>query len=203
MKYFIIGIFLLLAVFGVYTKVTKADMHLDEELKEATFAGGCFWCMEAAYQELDGVISVVSGYSGGEEENPTYEQVSSGKTGHLETVRVIYNPSKISYEKLLDVFWRQIDPTDSGGQFADRGAQYLTAIFYHDENQRKTAEKSKKQLGDSGKFDRPIATEIIPVSAFYEAEEYHQDYYKKRILDYKAYRKGSGREDFLKETWGE
>ena len=173
------------------------------QLEIATFAGGCFWCMEPAFHEKEGVVDVVSGYAGGKEENPTYEEVSSGKTGHLEAINVTYDPSKISYKELLDIFWRQINPTDADGQFADRGPQYKTAIFYHGEEQKNLAEQSKKKLGKSGKFKNPIATKVIPFSTFYKAEEYHQDYYKRRILDYKAYKKGSGREDFIKENWGD
>jgi len=147
---------------------------------EATFAGGCFWGVEEAFQELEGVVEVISGYAGGEKENPTYKEVLSGKTGHLETVRVIYDPSKISYKELLKVYWRQINPIDSGGQFLDRGSQYKTAIFYHNEEQKQISEQSKKDLEASGKFDKPIVTEILPVPTFYEAEDYHQNYYQKK-----------------------
>ena len=164
--------------------------------------GGCFWCIEALFKELDGIIKIVSGYSGGKEENPSYEEVSTGKTGHKEAIQVTYDPKKVSYEELLDLFWRQIDPTDSGGQFADRGPQYLTAIFYHDETQKGLAEKSKDDLKKMGKFDKPIVTEILPYENFYVAEEYHQDYSKKRTVAYKIYEKGSGRLDYKKEMWG-
>jgi peptide methionine sulfoxide reductase msrA/msrB len=174
-----------------------------ENLELATFAGGCFWCMEAAFEEPEGVINVVSGYSGGEEENPSYKEVSSGTTGHKEAIQVTYNPAKVSYEELLDLFWRQIDPTDDGGQFADRGSQYLTAIFYHNNTQKKLAEKSKLELEKMEKFDKPIITEIIPFKNFYLAEEYHQDYSTKRNAAYKIYEKGSGRLDYKKETWEE
>lgn len=170
-------------------------------LSKATFAGGCFWCMEAPFEKLEGVKEVISGYSGGNEANPTYEEVSHGKTGHLEAIQVIYNPSLVSYEELLEVFWRQIDPTDDGGQFVDRGKQYQTAIFYHDAEQKAKAEKSKKALGASGKFNKPIVTPILPYKAFYKAEDYHQDYYKKNPLQYKFYRHGSGRDRFLDSTW--
>jgi peptide methionine sulfoxide reductase msrA/msrB len=168
----------------------------------ATFAGGCFWCMEAPFEKLDGVISVVSGFTGGSEKNPTYEQVSAGKTGHAESVQVRYDPSKITYEQLLDVYWHQIDPTDPGGQFADRGRQYRTAIFCHDAKQRELAERSRAALAKSGKFAKPIVTAIEPAGEFYPAEEYHQDYYKKNPESYHAYRRGSGREAFLAQTWG-
>jgi len=175
----------------------------NEDLKTATFAGGCFWCMEATLEISEGVIDVVSGYSGGEEENPTYKEVSSGKTGHKEAINVTFDSKKVSYEQLLDLFWRQIDPTDDGGQFADRGSHYKTAIFYHDENQKKLAEASKEKLEKSGKFDKPIVTEIIQFTNFYPAEEYHQDYSKKRTIQYKLYEKGSGRLKYKEEMWSE
>jgi peptide methionine sulfoxide reductase msrA/msrB len=168
----------------------------------ATFAGGCFWCMEPPFEKLDGVTDVVSGYTGGPEEYPTYGQVSSGATGHAEAVQVAYDPERVTYEQLLDVFWRQIDPTDVGGQFADRGSQYRTAIFYHDERQKRLAEDSRNALGKSARFNDPIATQIVEVGQFYPAEEYHQDYYKKNPVHYKRYRVGSGREGFLARVWG-
>jgi len=169
----------------------------------ATFAGGCFWCMEGPLEALDGVSSVVSGYTDGQVENPTYQQVSSGGTGHAEAVRVTYDPSRVSYEQLLETFWRQIDPTDPGGQFADRGSQYRTGIYYHDEEQRQLAETSKQELAASGKFDQPIATEIKAASTFYPAEDYHQDYYKTHPTRYKMYKIGSGRDGYIKDTWGD
>jgi peptide methionine sulfoxide reductase msrA/msrB len=172
-----------------------------EILETATFAGGCFWCVESDFEKVDGVVRVVSGYSGGREENPTYKEVASGGTGHLEVVQVHFNPDIITYKELLDIFWRHVDPTDPGGQFVDRGPQYRTAIFYHSEEQRQTAEASKIELDDSARFDRPIATELIKFSKFYEAEAYHQDYYKKNPLRYKYYRMGSGRDRFLESTW--
>jgi peptide methionine sulfoxide reductase msrA/msrB len=175
----------------------------NENLELATFAGGCFWCMEAAFEELDGVVEVVSGYSGGEKENPSYEEVLTGKTGHKEAIQVTYNPVIVSYEELLKLFWRQIDPTDDGGQFADRGSQYLTAIFYHNETQKKLAEKSKEDLQGMEMFEKPIVTEIIPFKNFYLAEEYHQDYSTKRNVAYKIYEKGSGRLKFKEEMWGD
>lgn len=168
----------------------------------ATFAGGCFWCMEGPFEQLNGVHSVTSGYTGGTKDNPTYEEVSSGATGHAEAVQIVYDPSKISYEQLLEVFWRQIDPTTPNQQFADHGSQYRTAIFYHTKEQKRLAEASKVTLAKSGKFDKPIATEIAPASTFFSAEDYHQDYYKKNPLRYKLYRVGSGRDRYLKETWG-
>ncbi len=173
----------------------------NKELRVATFAGGCFWCTEADFEKLQGVWKVVSGYTGGKEENPTYEQVSSGRTGHVEAVQIYYDPMKTTYEELLDAFWRHIDPTDSGGQFVDRGPQYRSVIFYHDEEQRQLAEKSKEDLNRSGKFKKPIVTEIIRFEKFYEAEGYHQDYAKKDSLRYQFYRMGSGRDQFLTEVW--
>ncbi len=168
----------------------------------ATFAGGCFWCVESDFEKLPGVVKVVSGYTGGKKENPTYEEVSAGGTGHVEAIQVYYEPSKVSYEELLEFFWRHIDPTDGGGQFGDRGAQYRSAVFYHDEEQKMLAEKSREALNKSGKFQKPVATEILKFSKFYEAEEYHQDYYQKNPLRYKYYRHGSGRDQFIEEAWG-
>ncbi len=167
----------------------------------ATFAGGCFWCTEADLEKVPGVLKVVSGYTGGHKENPTYKEVSSGATGHVEAVQVYYDPAQITYEELLDRFWRHINPTDPGGQFVDRGSQYRSVIFFHNEEQKRLAEKSKEELNKSGKFDKPIATEIVKLTKFYEAEDYHQDYYKKNPLRYKYYRYASGRDQFLDKTW--
>jgi peptide methionine sulfoxide reductase msrA/msrB len=172
-------------------------------LRTATFAGGCFWCVESDFEKVDGVVEVISGYTGGHKDNPTYEEVSAGGTGHLEAIEVRYDPGKISYAALLDVFWRHVDPTDPGGQFVDRGDQYRSAIFYQNEEERQLAEASKKRLAESGRFDKPIVTEIIKLTTFYPAEDYHQDYYKKSELRYKFYRWNSGRDAFLKRTWGE
>ncbi len=169
----------------------------------ATFAGGCFWCMEGPFEKLDGVDEVLSGYTGGLEKNPTYKQVSSGSTGHTEAVRVIYDPGKVEYKKLVDVFWRSMDPTDAGGQFADRGSQYRPAIFFHDDAQKQIAEASKKALAESERFDKPIVVPIQPAQDFYVAEDYHQDYYKTNSTHYNAYRRGSGRAGFLEKTWGD
>ena len=174
----------------------------DKNLKRATFAGGCFWCTESDFEKVAGVVEVISGYTGGHTENPTYEEVSSGVTGHAESIQVIYDPAKVSYEQLLDVFWRHIDPTDAGGQFVDRGSQYRSAIFYQEDEQRRLAEESKAKLEQSGRFDKPIVTEIVKLGTFYPAEEYHQDYYKKNPLRYKYYRYGSGRDQFLEQVWG-
>jgi peptide methionine sulfoxide reductase msrA/msrB len=157
--------------------------------------------MEPPFEKLDGVISVTPGYSGGKEKDPTYQQVCSGETGHVEAVQIVFDPRKVSYRELLEVFWRQIDPTDPGGQFADRGSQYQTAIFHHDDDQRRLAEKSKKALAESGLFKKPIATRIEPYTSFYPAEDYHQDYYEKNPVRYKAYRQGSGRQGFLEKVW--
>ena len=170
-------------------------------LEKATFAGGCFWCMEPPFEKLDGVADVVSGYTGGHEKNPTYKEVSSGTTGHLEAIQVIYDPSRVTYTKLLEVFWEQIDPTDAYGQFVDRGPQYRSAIFYHSDEQKILAEKSKEELEKSGKFTKPIVTGIVPFSEFYRAEEYHQDYYKKNPVRYKFYRHNSGRDQYLETAW--
>ena len=170
----------------------------------ATFAGGCFWCVEADFEKLNGVVAAISGYAGGQVENPSYQQVSAGGTGHVESVQVVYDPKKVSYRELLDYLWRHVDPTDAGGQFVDRGSQYRTVIFYHDEEQKRLAEESKQELGKSGRFDKPIVTEVIPLTKFYEAEDYHQDYYKKNPLRYKFYRANSGRDQFLKKVaWGD
>ena len=174
-----------------------------KDLSEATFAGGCFWCTESDFEKIDGVVEVISGYLGGETQNPTYQEVSAGGTGHAEAIRVRYDPQKITYNELLDVFWRHVDPTDPGGQFVDRGSQYRPAIFYHDDDQKRLAEESKRKLETSGRFDKAIATEIVPVSEFYHAEDYHQDYYKKNPLRYKMYRSSSGRDQFLEKVWAD
>ena len=174
-----------------------------QALETATFAGGCFWCVESDFEKAEGVIEVTAGYTGGHKEEPTYEEVSSGGTGHLEAVQVLYDPTKITYKELLDVFWRHVDPTDAGGQFVDRGSQYRTAIFYHNDEQKRLAQESRDQLNESGRFDKPVATEIVLVPAFYRAEDYHQDYYKKNPIRYKLYRYNSGRDRFLKKAWGE
>jgi len=167
----------------------------------ATLAGGCFWCTEFAFDDLPGVIEAVSGYTGGDKLDPTYEQVSAGGTGHCESIEVRFDPAKITYAQILDVFWRQIDPTDAGGQFADRGDQYRAAIFVHDDNQRRIAEASKAFLSHSGWFDKPIATQILPAGKFYRAEEYHQDYHAKHPAEFKAYKWGSGRGPFVTTFW--
>ena len=169
--------------------------------EKAVFAGGCFWCMDSPFDQVEGVIETTVGYTGGESANPSYEAVCSGMTGHYEAIEIVYNPEKVSYLDLLDKFWRQIDPTDDGGQFADRGSQYKAAIFYFDDNQRAQAELSKRALEKSGIFDDPIMTEILPAATFYPAEEYHQCYYQKNPDHYKKYKYFSGREPFIKRIW--
>jgi peptide-methionine (S)-S-oxide reductase len=171
-------------------------------LEKATFAGGCFWCMEPAYDKLEGVKSVVSGYTGGHKLNPTYEEVSSGTTGHTEAIEIAYDPSVISYSKLLDIFWHNVDPTVKDRQFCDVGTQYRSAIFYQNEEQKRIAEASKKTLEQSKRFPGPIYTEIVPAATFYPAEEYHQNYYQKNPIRYKYYRYSCGRDQRLKELWG-
>jgi peptide-methionine (S)-S-oxide reductase len=166
------------------------------------FAGGCFWCMEHPFDELPGVVSVTPGYAGGEARNPTYEQVSAGRTGHAESVEVVYDPAKISYKRLLEVFWRNVDPTDAGGQFCDRGTQYRSGIFYRDEEQRKAAEESLLELEKSKPFQGRIATRIVAATSFWPAEEYHRHYYKKNPIRYKYYRSSCGRDSRLKNLWG-
>lgn len=168
--------------------------------KEAVFAGGCFWCLEGPFDALPGVLATEAGYTGGQTPNPTYEQVSSGTSGHLEAMRVVYDPELVDFAKLLDVFWRNIDPTDAGGQFCDRGPQYRSAVFFADEAEESIARASKAQLEEARGFK--VATEILPRSEFYAAEEYHQDYYKKNPLRYHFYRQGCGRDKRLKQLWG-
>jgi peptide-methionine (S)-S-oxide reductase len=191
-----IGVIVLLAAAPTYA----ASQTRGAATAKATFAGGCFWCMEPPYDKLDGVISTISGYAGGKTKNPTYEEVSRGTTGHTEVVQVTYDPKKITYEKLLEVFWRNIDPLTPNRQFCDIGSQYRSAIFYHDENQKRLAEESKKDL--SKRFKEPIVTEIVAYTEFYPAEDYHQDYYTKNPLRYKYYRYNCGRDQRLEALWG-
>lgn len=174
-----------------------------KNLAAATFAGGCFWCMEPPFEKLTGVVSVTSGYTGGHKLDPTYEEVSAGETGHAEAVKIVYDSTQVSYEQLLYVFWRNIDPLTANRQFCDGGTQYRSAIFYHHETQKRLAEESKLRLEQTQKFDRAIVTEIVAATKFYPAEEYHQDFYKKNSLHYKTYRAGCGRDRRLKELWGE
>ena len=207
-----IPIMLVAILVAVGVSSTRAEQPKDQskqtstpakggKLAKATFAGGCFWCMEPPFEKLPGEVSVTSGYTGGDETGPSYKEVSSGRTGHVEAVQVKYDPNVISYEYLLKVFWRQIDPTDDGGQFADRGKQYRTAIFAYDREEYRLAEESKRALDKSGIFKAPIATEIRWAMPFYAAEAYHQDYYKKNPANYKRYRVGSGRQGFLDAVW--
>ncbi len=184
----------------IFTLLTSA-FSTATALEKATFAGGCFWCMEPPYEKLDGIKEVISGYIGGHDTTPTYEEVSDGKTGHYESVEIVFDPSKVTYEKLLEIFWMQINPTDSGGQFADRGPQYKTAIFYHSDEQKRLAEQSRDMMNKSGIYDKPIVTEILPAPEFYIAETYHQDYYKNNSFRYKLYRYGSGRDRYLDKIW--
>ncbi|WP_100331340.1 peptide-methionine (S)-S-oxide reductase MsrA [Bacillus xiapuensis] len=171
--------------------------------EHATFAGGCFWCMVKPFDEQPGIKKVVSGYTGGLKENPTYEEVCNGTTGHYEAVQITYDPAVFPYKKLLELYWAQIDPTDAGGQFYDRGSSYRPAIFYHSDEQRQLAEESKQQLDESGRFRKPVAVEILPAQVFYPAEEHHQDYYKKHPNRYQAYHEGSGRAAFIRSHWKE
>lgn len=199
----------LIAVPCLLAGLLLSSAALAEEVKTmtsrsaiATFAGGCFWCMEPPYDKLDGVISTTSGYTGGLVENPTYEEVSAGDTGHAEAIQIEYDPAKVSYAQLLEVFWRNIDPTAKDAQFCDHGSQYRSAVFYHNEEQRRLAEESKQALLVSKKFDA-IQTQIEPASVFYPAEDYHQDYYRKNPLRYKYYRFSCGRDQRLKQLWGD
>lgn len=184
-------------IFSLISTISYAQTKYEK----ATFAGGCFWCMTPPFEKLNGVISVASGYTGGTGENPTYQDYA--EKSHIEAVEVTYDPSKITYQELLDVFWRQINPVDSGGQFCDRGPQYRSVVFYQNEEQKLLAEKSKEALGKSRRYSEPIATEIIKASAFYKAEEYHQGYHKKNPIQYKLYRFSCGRDQYLKKIWGD
>ncbi|MFB5282933.1 peptide-methionine (S)-S-oxide reductase MsrA [Peribacillus sp. Hz7] len=170
-------------------------------MQKATFAGGCFWCMVSPFEELPGIEGIISGYTGGDVENPTYEEVKTGTTGHYEAVEITYDPKLFSYERLLNLFWPQIDPTDAEGQFQDRGSQYRTAIFYHNEEQKQLAEASKEKIAASGTFKKPIVTEILRAQTFYPAEEYHQDFHRKNPAHYKDDRKKSGRDEFIEKHW--
>jgi peptide-methionine (S)-S-oxide reductase len=189
----------------VFSLLSKTNTHTNtnqvsgKQLAKATYAGGCFWCMEHPFEELDGVVSVTSGYTGGHKKNPTYEEVSAGSTGHAESIEILYDPQKISYARLLEVFWHNIDPTVKDQQFCDRGHQYRSAIFYHNEEQKRLAEQSKQEVM---KRFKTVYTEIVAATTFYPAEEYHQDFYKKNSVRYKLYRTGCGRDRRLKELWG-
>lgn len=195
--------------FSAFTSTVYADESAAEKpgaantgRELATFAGGCFWCLEAALDKVKGVVSTTSGYNGGKEENPTYKQVSSGATGHYETVQIEFDPKVVSYNKVLETFWKNIDPLDSRGQFCDKGPQYRSAIFYHNEQQKKAAQDSLEKLSLSTFKDKPLATKILPMDTFYPAEDYHQDYYKKNPVQYNSYYYGCGRARRLREVWG-
>jgi len=184
------------------TLIAGGSVKAAANLEKATFAGGCFWCMEHPFDALPGVASVTAGYTGGQKKNPTYQEVSAGGTGHAEAVQIVFDPSKITYAKLLDVYWRNVDPTTKDRQFCDVGNQYRSAIFYHTEEQRRAAVQSKEALEKTKPFKEPVATEIVPAGEFTPAEEYHQHYYKKNPLRYRYYRSGCGRDRRLKELWG-
>ena len=193
----------LFIVLGATTMTTADEAEGNGQLTKATFAGGCFWCMEEAFEKIEGVISVVSGYVGGHKANPSYEEVSAGGTGHAEAVEVLYDPAKVSYRELLGVFWHNIDPTVRDRQFCDGGNQYRTAIFYHNDEQQRLAEESKQTIEKSKSFQEPIFTQIALASVFYPAEQYHQDFYKKNPIRYKFYKWNCGRPQRLEELWGE
>jgi peptide-methionine (S)-S-oxide reductase len=205
-KGFFLQILILAMLFGTATLSRAAedmDNNMTNHLETATFAGGCFWCMQSDFDKVDGVVKTTVGYTGGDVENPTYKQVSSGKTGHVEAIQIEFDPKKISYEQLLQIFWHNIDPLSPAkqGQFCDVGDQYRSEIFYHNEQQKEVALKSKKELDESGRFDQPIQTTITPAETFYPAEEYHQAYYKKNPARYKVYRYFCGRDKRLNELW--
>jgi len=201
--FFMINFFNYGCQMGQSEKVDQEQLQDKTNWQRAIFAGGCFWCMEPPYDNLPGVISTTVGYTGGQVPHPTYEEVSEGKTGHVEAVEIVFDSSKISYQELLQVFWRNIDPTNPYGQFADWGSQYGTAIFYVNDQQKELALKSKEELEKSGKFTKPIVTQILPAAPFYPAEAYHQEFYKKNPLRYNSYKVGSGRAGFLEKVWGE
>lgn len=196
-------VLLALNLFAATSFAAAAKVHPKAEARDETaiFAGGCFWCLESEYQELDGVKTVVSGYTGGQSKNPTYQEVGTGKTGHAEAIRVVFDPKKVSYDKLLELYWQEADPTDERGQFVDRGSQYRTEIFYTTPEQKVKAEASKAALAKSGRFKKPIVTPITAATTFYEAEEYHQDYSKKNPEKYKQYKDYSGRREYQEEHW--
>lgn len=195
-------LWLIVFILGVNPLYAKEEVMSEVHLEKATFAGGCFWCMQPFFDRLKGVKQTLVGYTGGHSENPTYEEVSSGTTGHAEAIEVIYDPKEVSYEKIINIYWHNIDPTTVDSQFADHGTQYRSAVFYHNEEQKRIAQETKKQLAASGRFDKPIATEIVPATVFYPAEDYHQQYYKKSSFRYKMYHDASGREQFLDKVWG-
>ncbi len=201
----LMAIAILLAALGAGKAQAAESQYApdDPSLAVATFAGGCFWCVEEGFEKMPGVEEAVSGYSGGTEKNPTYQQVSSGQTGHTEAVQVHYDPDVITYQGLLQAFWRMMDPTDNQGQFVDRGQQYRPAIFYHNEEQKRLAEASKQALVEADRYEEPVVIEILPFEAFFVAEGYHQDYYKKNPIRYNIYTFNSGRYQFIEKVWGE
>ena len=192
----------ILAFGGLIATPKGGHADVNVQLTKATFAGGCFWCMEEAFESVEGVVSVVSGYMGGQVENPTYEQVSAGGTGHAESIEVTYDPNKVTYPKLLEVFWRNVDPTTPNAQFCDHGNQYRSVVFYHDENQKQLIDLSKEKIEHTKSFPESIVTEIVPASEFYPAEEYHQDFYSKNPIRYKYYKWSCGRAKRLEQLWG-
>lgn len=205
MRYHLLRIILacaLLAMFVGYQRYIAESASNSDRLETATFAGGCFWCLEEALDKVEGVVSTTSGYTGGQKTNPTYEEVSAGGTGHTESVQVMYDPQKVTYTKLLETFWHNIDPTTPNQQFCDKGHQYRSAIFYHDDRQQRLAEESKQQLDKSKPFKEQIVTEIVPASEFYPAEEYHQNFYQKNSIRYKFYKYNCGRAQRLETLWG-
>ncbi len=203
-KFLIISLFLItigqMSIVYAGNESKGADMN-SKNLEKATFAGGCFWCMQHPFDELTGVVSTIVGYTGGQKENPTYEEVCAGETGHAEAIEIQYDSSQIAYSRLLDIFWKNIDPTTFNRQFADVGTQYRTAIFYHNDEQKSLAEASKEEMDMSGIYDKPVVTEITKASTFYKAEEYHQKYYEKCPVRYKLYKSGSGRNQYLENIW--
>lgn len=208
MKTLVVAIIVVAVIFfgghpaqSMEAKMEKPMNAKPQQTQTAVFAGGCFWCTESDFEKVDGVVEVISGYTGGRAANPTYQQVSAGGSGHVEAVQVVYDPERVTYAQLLQVFWRHVDPTDAGGQFVDRGSQYRSVIFYSTDQERDLAEASKKSLAASKRFAKPIATEILPLGEFYPAEDYHQDYYKKDPIQYRNYRSGSGRDQFLEKAW--
>lgn len=203
LKYTLATFILSLLAMAISSADETAITTENKDLAVATFAGGCFWCMEAPFDKLQGVTSTTSGYTGGHTKNPTYKQTSSGRTGHTEAVQIVYDPQQISYEKLLDVFWHNIDPTTADQQFCDRGNQYRSEIFYHNDEQKQLAESSKAALDKNKPFKEPIVTQVSKASTFYAAEDYHQDYYKKNPIRYRYYRHGCGRDKRLEQLWGE
>jgi peptide-methionine (S)-S-oxide reductase len=201
--YIFLSLWLGALLIGGSTVIPRVSLAAEEnQYAKAIFAGGCFWCMEEAYEMVNGVISVISGYTGGKLANPTYEQVSAGGTGHTESVEVIYDPNKVTYQHLLEVFWHNIDPTALNAQFCDHGTQYRSAIFYHDDMQKQLIDESKQAIESSKSFPQPIVTEIVPASVFYPAEEYHQNFYKKNPVRYKFYKWNCGRSQRLEQLWG-